>query len=508
MKKLILSTITFVSLLFVVGCTDDTTGTGEGDTKSTTLTGGTVSGSKMSGAWSTASGGTVSAGDITINFKTDTELDYYATDSKGETSLLSTTYETATNANSDASDGYNDTLKIVAASSRLRATTYAYIFVYSVKSNSEVTCRMIHKEGSDVVGATESFHPFEGTIVVTDDSDNGDGTDSKFSGKWLWMDRSGLDGVTYDFLFVTDQMGFVTADSGVIYKTIDGGKSFKAINAGSGRLMKEMTFPTTSVGYLPGGDLTADSIVFYKTIDGGENWTAMELTLPDTIVLDYDPQLYLHFISDTIGFASIEGLRSSTYGPVMKTIDGGVTWNVIDRYGSFHKILTRGEDTIVTVAHGYVHRSIDGGQKWHDAIGVKFLGLSAISITDMIFVDNETLLGVCGGIDQSKGILHISKDCGINFEAVAFPKSLESVALKGDMVYVVGPKMYMARISIEKLKNTETDKLADAFEVVPHTNFFYPTGENCMTNSTLYRIQFTSDSTGYVFDKFNLYRFE
>lgn len=172
MKELVLSLTILFSLVIIVGC-NDSTGTDDGSNSDDAiqLDAGTVSGNSFSGSWSTSTSGVLSTDDVTINFVTSTELDLYHTNSDGETALLEANYTLHSNINKDASDGFNDTLKIVDVSLGSRSFIYSYIYVYVIDQNNNVTLKMIENKSVAIKENAFTMVPFSGKVKVSNDVD-------------------------------------------------------------------------------------------------------------------------------------------------------------------------------------------------------------------------------------------------------------------------------------------------------------------------------------------------
>jgi photosystem II stability/assembly factor-like uncharacterized protein len=116
-----------------------------------------------------------------------------------------------------------------------------------------------------------------------------------------------------EFSFPSSEVGYcVGVDdqnlNGIVFKTIDAGTSWTAVH--------EFTGPSylMSIRCLSVDECFCSSIngSIYRTVNGGTTW--MELQVHDNIVAD------LGFVDQSIGYAS----ATTT---MLKTMDGGLTWN-------------------------------------------------------------------------------------------------------------------------------------------------------------------------------------
>ncbi len=111
-----------------------------------------------------------------------------------------------------------------------------------------------------------------------------------------------------------------------IMKTIDGGDSWTSVNFNPPAYYlidcKFFSPDTGIVAGCTGTEFTDEKIAIWRTTDGGENW---ELTYHDSS--SYLGHCWkLDFPSRLIGYASIESSCICDTTPVLKTIDGGITW--------------------------------------------------------------------------------------------------------------------------------------------------------------------------------------
>ncbi|HLP18620.1 MAG TPA: YCF48-related protein [Bacteroidota bacterium] len=144
----------------------------------------------------------------------------------------------------------------------------------------------------------------------------------------------------------TKKAGFCVGERGVILKSVDGGAHWVRKQSNSNADLRYLDFCDDTFGWSWGWSAT--SVVTTK--DGGESWS--EKKLP--IEIQY------------IDFADAKtGTLVGSTGDIMKTIDGGDTWQTMPSSGAQYlrlvKHLTR--DIIILGGNG-VYRSSDGGQTW------------------------------------------------------------------------------------------------------------------------------------------------
>ena len=117
--------------------------------------------------------------------------------------------------------------------------------------------------------------------------------------------------------FINSNVGFVENESGSVFKTINGGVTWKQVVAPVtdpfySVEIQRIQFVTKQIGYA-----TRQGSLIMKTIDGGETW--------NSVVADFNSPSFhgLHFIDENRGFIS------GVFHQIKMTVDGGKTWSSI-----------------------------------------------------------------------------------------------------------------------------------------------------------------------------------
>ena len=94
------------------------------------------------------------------------------------------------------------------------------------------------------------------------------------------------------------------------------------IPTGTDKKLNTIDFPTTAVGYIGGNDS-----LLLKTIDGGKTWNSLNYT-GITFYPGEEHIINLKFVSAQIGY-----LAAGPYGGIYKTVDAGLTWTAMTPAG-------------------------------------------------------------------------------------------------------------------------------------------------------------------------------
>lgn len=114
--------------------------------------------------------------------------------------------------------------------------------------------------------------------------------------------------IYYGIHFVSSQIGWVVGDSGVIYKTTDGGTNWSAQTSGTANQLNDVYFADASNGWAVG-----DSGTILKTTNGGTSWSSKTSGTANNL--------------NSVSFPSAtQGWTVGDSGVILASTDGGDTW--------------------------------------------------------------------------------------------------------------------------------------------------------------------------------------
>ena len=201
--------------------------------------------------------------------------------------------------------------------------------------------------------------------------------------------------------FVNKDTGWTVGLVGRILKTTDGGDHWLPQTSGSDKWLYSVSFVSANTGYALGLNGTV-----LKTTNGGLNWTLSASSHGGV----YSSQ----FLSENLGYAvcSIDAVPFA-----LKTTDGGISWNKIlvdsNKFGDLHSCCFVDSSTgWVVGSNGLAYKTVDGGSSWSKCVPDS---IAQQNYNYVIFKD--TLTG-CIAAANSDSIL-VTKDGGQNWERIS-----------------------------------------------------------------------------------------
>lgn len=280
---------------------------------------------------------------------------------------------------------------------------------------------------------------------------------------WLELDISiNIDFDNYsvdDINFINDRVGYLLANTpysrpievqrkypGLIYKTEDGGLHWVKIASEKDKRYSQILFQDNLNGYLLYKSIDSDYYTLNQTKDGGTTWQTKNNSLNG--ILNFYSSLfgwagnykttdggntwnykYFNFPNlnnriDKIWFTdSLTGYAIS-YRTILKTVDGGETWDIISetKLGLLQDI--KFFDSKIGYVCGYggtIYSTSDGGENW-----TRFGNGPVDDLNDIDFVDENN-----GWVVGNFGTILHTNDAGKNWQKQKMPDGCDSLSLRG-----------------------------------------------------------------------------
>ncbi|HKB87511.1 MAG TPA: YCF48-related protein [Ignavibacteriaceae bacterium] len=153
-------------------------------------------------------------------------------------------------------------------------------------------------------------------------------------------------------LSLIDSSAIFAFTNSVIYKSTNLGAEWNITFQPTEAHFRDLEFTSSLVGYCAGGNYSSQ---LHKTTDGGSSWLTYNFPTSDFVE-------HLSFPSEMVGYGV-------TWGKVYKTINGGISWNMlISPYVSWPDIVFNDElNGWITGGTG-VYKTSNGGQTWEPEI--------------------------------------------------------------------------------------------------------------------------------------------
>jgi photosystem II stability/assembly factor-like uncharacterized protein len=162
----------------------------------------------------------------------------------------------------------------------------------------------------------------------------------------------------YDIEFINENTGWAVGDGGVCLKTTNGGINWIQQNQPVGnKPLNSVHIVDSNVVYFVGYFQT-----IFKTIDGGTNWRIIRNGPWGGGISYYS----VYFINKDTGWIGEQGQY------VLRTFDGGETFDSAATLGSNHDIVFLNRDTGFISAEGMVYKTTNAGTSWYPCMQLPY----------------------------------------------------------------------------------------------------------------------------------------
>jgi hypothetical protein len=192
--------------------------------------------------------------------------------------------------------------------------------------------------------------------------------------------------------FINELTGFVAISEDTLMKTADGCKTFTSVLVDSSAIFEGIQFVNEDIGFV----IDRNNSVF-KTIDGGKSWEKIKIDIYGACLQD------IKCLNQDTLFIAAGGDTLLKEGYIIKSMDGGKTWNSARNWNLSHICFI---DNITGFACGYngIIKTTDSGKTWDT--------ISTLSSDDILFIDKNT------GYASDKRSLYKTIDGGRNWKLV------------------------------------------------------------------------------------------
>lgn len=225
-----------------------------------------------------------------------------------------------------------------------------------------------------------------------------------------------------DVFFLNENVGWVAGSGGYVIKTEDGGQNWNGLFHLEDVYFRNIEFLNENIGFL--GTLNGG---FYRTIDGGNNWTLVEDIVPPDPNFPLQPNEVFCGLS-AVGKTTIYGC-GAYFGPayIIKSTDSGETWGYIDMSAyaeSLVEVLFVDENIGFASGGssngGIILKTDDGGNSWNE---IYHTGINGEWVWKLqrLFSNPNVMFGSVESIAPLNGKLIKSIDGGVNWDSKEVP---------------------------------------------------------------------------------------
>lgn len=193
-------------------------------------------------------------------------------------------------------------------------------------------------------------------------------------------------------------LAYVCGSNGAFGKSTDGGYSWK-IQTLTSVTLECLCFTDANTGWIVGSNAFGSDVVM-KTTDGGQSWNPQDIGMS---------------VPDLRGIAALNsnvviivGKNAILKGLILRTTDGGATWNNILNAGAYplYAVTFTDANNVVAVGWGTMMRSTDGGSSWTKTFS------STSDIYMSIKFANQNQGFAVGSAGPSVGVVYSTSDGG------------------------------------------------------------------------------------------------
>ncbi|MEQ1866791.1 MAG: hypothetical protein ABL996_19310 [Micropepsaceae bacterium] len=205
------------------------------------------------------------------------------------------------------------------------------------------------------------------------------------SSAWRLLPTEPFTGKQDDISFVSKDDGWYGNGAGKLYRTLNGGETWEKLWERPGTFIRALGFVDERNGFLGnvGTDYypkVTDTIPLYRTRDGGATWSPVEVPGRDIVkgICGIDILRQKRIYQGDLRTAAVIHAAGRVGGPatMLRSIDGGDTWRVIDLrpyagmildvkfFDEKSGLVCAATSDDLEKANALILRTIDGGETW------------------------------------------------------------------------------------------------------------------------------------------------
>lgn len=208
------------------------------------------------------------------------------------------------------------------------------------------------------------------------------------SGGWRVLATEPYRGKQDDISFVSPELGWYGNGAGKLYRTANGGETWQKVWEQAGTFIRALGFVDAHNGFLgnvgtdyyPG---VTDTRPLYRTRDGGMTWTPVDAPGIDIVkgICGIDILQERRIFQGALRDVAVIHAAGRVGGPatILRSVDGGETWSVIDLraqagmildvrfFDAQNGLVCAASSSDTAQASAMILRTSDGGATWTEA---------------------------------------------------------------------------------------------------------------------------------------------
>ncbi|MFZ1675971.1 MAG: T9SS type A sorting domain-containing protein, partial [Saprospiraceae bacterium] len=262
--------------------------------------------------------------------------------------------------------------------------------------------------------------------------------------------------------FLDENTGFAGTLDSVLLRTNDGGMTWEHVEGLIPNLVQGVCGLSHIGDNVYGVGIWSYPAYFIKSTDRGDSWTYTDLSGYANGLVD------CYFLDENIGFVS--GINENLGGVILKTIDGGVTWQMVYNTNDGYEYIWKLDFVNSNVAYGSVEsfanattivKTTDGGDTWQELV----VSSIPLDIQGIGFANEEK-----GWVGPRSSDMWETNDGGITWVPIGNFSNVNRIfRLQEDLLFASSNYVLKYDNTITGIKNEEEAKYAhDIVAAVPN----------------------------------------
>ena len=280
-----------------------------------------------------------------------------------------------------------------------------------------------------------------------------------------------------DITFINSSVGFAGGTGGKILKTTDGGNTWSPTQLNNNNTLFKIVFKDNNTGITFSAGPSGSDVIIYYTNNQGQNWNIASFNFPSAVLTG------ICFVPNTSNVFAV-GLNVNGNQSLFKSSDNGATWtnisnNISLQFDPQNIIFTSATSGILIGSSGGIMKTVDGGNSWQTVSS----GVSSY-MSNIQFIDQNKGY-IAGSLILLKTIDGGNNWIQLNVPSNAYTKSISFISEnEGWLGSYYGLYKYTAPQCPTKLLVVAPPQRPNAPTITPPTNSTICQGSSITLSAT------------------------